>query len=410
MRASKSQMANGKSQMQRMPVASGFAICYLPFVISALGQVELRGGEPAPTGDITSVSAAGVTVGGSLVGWDRVKAVRGAKAKDADPWMAMADAAWRARTRLERGDLIAAEPLFEVLFEKSRGEPGPTAGVIAEGLLRCRVRRGAHVGAIDPWLATLESAGDGSVTVLHGAWASEAGLAPVVDAATGLAPSLPPIWLPWPSIEAYARGKPWLGSETAGTPKQLVQRVAELATLYHLASEFEGGRPVQWADVPSNDAAVQLVAQIVEARVGNAEQRAAARKALGERLRAGAQARGRAEDGSTVGAVPTWMEAWIHAAIGRSLVREDAPDQQVAGVLELLLLPARYEEAHPYLSGLALAESSVVMRKLGDTQGADVLAREFAERYPTHPAQDWEPYKSSRPAPTPRTASSVQVH
>ena len=213
-------------------------------------------------------------------------------------------------------------------------------------------------------------------------------MAAVIDSGSGLAPALPPIWLGWPSVEAYARSTPWMGATTAKGAAPA--KVALLARLYHDAAEFEAGQPVQWIDAPSADPAVQLVAMIVAARVGDAERRSSARRVLLERLRV--------PTGSSQSPPAPWMEAWVHAALGRSLLREDAADQKQLGIIELLQIPARLSGAHPYLAGVALAESSVALRGLGDAAGADVLARELIEKYPGHPVHDWEPFKSARPA------------
>jgi hypothetical protein len=79
------------------------------------------------------------------------------------------------------------------------------------------------------------------------------------------------------------------------------------------------------------------------------------------------------------------------------LIREDAIEQKQAGVIELLNLPARFSRVHPYLCGLALAEASMTLRSLNDPAGADVLARELATTYPSHPVSDWAPIRAARP-------------
>ncbi|MEX2219093.1 MAG: hypothetical protein WD749_10080, partial [Phycisphaerales bacterium] len=154
-----------------------------------------------------------------------------------------------------------------------------------------------------------------------------------------------------------------------------------------------------WTDVPSRAPATKLIELIVQSRVGDAERRAEARRGLQERLR----------PTPATGHQPPapWLQAWVHTALGRSLLREDAPEQKKLGVIELLQVPAAHSAAHPYLDGVALAEASVALRALGDAPGADVLARELIDRYPTHPAHDWAPFAAARPAsPRPAPAGS----
>jgi hypothetical protein len=385
--------------------------------MAATAQVDLRGGEQTPPGDIVSITDEGVSLGATgaaygaaqtlIIGWDWVRAVHGPMAERAAPFLAAAEQAWRARTRLERGDPIAAEPLFEKLFEHYRGQRGPTAAVVAEGLLRCRLRQAAHVGAIDPWLALLDAAPDPTTPVFHQSWAMDAGLSPVIDPATGLVAALPPMWVSWPSVDAYARATPWTGAAPSVKPGPGAGRVAMLATLYHQAACAEAGLAVSVTEPPSADPGVQLVAQIVLARTGDAERRSAARKALLERLRPAAAGAGQAPSPPA-----PWMEAWIHAAIGRSLLKEESEDQKQQGIIELLKLPARFSPVHPYLAGLAIAEASVELRLQGDHDGADILAREVLELYPTHPVLHWPPFRVSQPNPAtpgPRPVSAAGV-
>jgi hypothetical protein len=401
-------------------------------VVAASAQIALRGGEPTPAGEIVSVDAGGVWLGAApgtpaapgqaapegqaagaaragapaakapalAISWDRIRSLEGADAAAA--FMPVALDAWRARSRLERGDFIAAEPLFEALFARYRSLPGPTGAVVAEGLLRCRLHRGAHVKAISPWLTLLEASGPQPAPVLHAQWASEAGLASVLDAQLGLAPALPPIWLSLPSLGEITRSDVVLGAgiRPGEKPTALQSRIQTLAEIYHQAARFEAGEPASLPDPATNDAGVLLAWQIVQARIGDATQREAARRSLADRLKPSASA--------NAPQAPGWVEAWCHAGIGRSLLREESQEQQRLGVVQLLNLPARYGRVHPYLAGLALAETSAALRNLGDAAGADVLAAELFRDYPSHPALEWAPLRSYVPKaePPPKPAAA----
>jgi hypothetical protein len=295
----------------------------------------------------------------------------------------VADEAWRARTRLERGDFIAAEPLLERLFAEYRGQQGATAAVVAEGLLRCRLRRAAHVAAIEPWLGLLR-AGPGPGT-LHAAWASEAGLPPVLDEATKLVPALPPIWLNWRSVEEFAK------TGLTGPTVEGKDGAAALADIYLQAARFEAGAPAKLQELNTTDPAVNIAWRIVQGRVGNEEQREEARKWL--------QARIAPTPASGLPQPAVWLEVWCRAGIGRSLLRESALERRQQGVIELLQIPARFARAHPYLAGIALAEAAVALQEMGDAQGAGVLAAELAAGYPGHPVNDWAPIRDITPKP-----------
>ncbi len=369
----------------------------------ALGDgVTLRAGEAPPAGQIIAVDLAGVHLGSApvegkppaetmTIPWDRVAAVEGRA--DAGTYAGIAEDAWRARTRIERSDFIAAEPLLERLFGQYRNQHGATAALVAEGLLRCRLRRGAHVLAIEPWLAMLRAGAPPKVPALHETWAEEAGLSPVIDGPTELIPALPPIWLSWPAVDSFAKGEdptPPAGSKSGATDA----RADALSQIYYQAAWFEAGLSAALPELATNDPGVNLAWQIVQARIGTPEQREAARKQLRDRLR----------PSPAVGVAPPWMETWIHSGLGRSLIREEATEQKQAGVIELLNLPARFARSHPYLTGLALAEASVTLRSLGDATGADTLARELASSYPSHPVNDWAAIRLSRPPAAPPPA------
>jgi hypothetical protein len=162
-----------------------------------------------------------------------------------------------------------------------------------------------------------------------------------------------------------------------------------LAALYIAAARFEAGEAVPIPDAVSSDPGVQFVRLIVAARIGDGAQRDAARRALESRLPSAGSAGTENARG-----IPSWAEAWCRAAIGRSLLREEAAEQRRWGIVELLHLPARSSDIHPYLAGLALAESSVALRELGDEAGADTLLKDLTTRHPDHPVLLWEPIRS----------------
>lgn len=338
-----------------------------PFCASALlfapapsgAQVELRGQREVIEGEIVSIGVDGVDVRGvGLIAWDRVRSVQGEYSGLFErEFRAYADDAWRARTRLARGDFVSAEPIFERLFATFAWRQGPTARGVCDGLLRCRLRRNAQASAISPWLSLLHSAGPRSGGML--------------DPNTGLIPSLPPFWLPGTATERFAVEIP---SDAGAEP-----RLSELARWYELAAAFESGRSVELPGPGVEDRGLALVRAIVSARAGDERTRRLARDAL--RLRA------ESEQG-------TWVEAWCLAGIGRSLLREGDPRSVREGIVALLQVPARFERDLPFLAGLCLAEASAALHALlGDREGAARVAQELATRLPGHPALAWTPVR-----------------
>ncbi|MCC6676862.1 MAG: hypothetical protein IT436_06940 [Phycisphaerales bacterium] len=350
---------------------------WLCVLAAVMGQVELRRGEAElPAGAVvTAVSIDGVTLsapgeaGGVrtlVLGWQSVRAVKGEFEDEARAYSELADKAWRASSRLQRGDVVMAEPVLDELFPRLAGRSGPTALMVCDGLLRCRLRRGAQVGAIEAWLAGV-SARAGLAGSMGNGSGPGGDLGALLDARTGLTPALPPVWIGAAGVQVWALAAPRF--ESAGGA------AAELEVLYRQAARFECGLAVTLpGEAPENDG-VRLVWEMVQARAGEAEARRAARQALAQRF---LQSPG------------TWQEAWCRAGLGRSMLRETSVETRRLGIVELLHLPARLADQSPYLTGIALAEAAAEVRREGDDEAAWRLRSELIAKYPDHPALQWE--------------------
>lgn len=360
--------------------AAGLAVVIVRAGLGAEGVV-MRPGFEAPPGRVVGVDGSGVGVSeggkgsGVAIPWDRVWRLEGARAGEMGPFAGLAERCWRARSRWERGDAVAAEVVFEGLMASGEaGERGATAALIAEGLLRCRVRRGAQASAVEPWLAWVRA----TDSTERRAWLEDTGASPgvsgVLDVETGLSPMLPPIWVDSSAVRVLGGEGPSDEASWSGLGK-----AAALERLYRLSARVECGaaREEEWGKVPVKhaDVAVALAARIVLSRAGDAGQREKARELLRE----------------VVASRPAvWMEAWCHAAIGRSLLREEDPEKRLMGVAELLVVPARMPRAVPYVTGVALAESAVELKRRGDGAGAALLKRDLVEQFVGHPGLEWE--------------------
>jgi hypothetical protein len=341
------------------------------------GQVVLRAGADLPSADVISITAPGMVVGDEgrpewIIGWDRVLRVDDPHAAEAALFLRIGEELWRARTRLERGDAPSAEPIFERLLPELSPGGGPMLAVAAEGLLRCRLRRGAQVAAVEPWIEWLRvrdlGSADGPAPFAPD-WSARSGMEPIIDSATGLVPGMPPVWLDWSPVRVYAGTEP---PASEGPPT----KAATLAALYLHAARFEVGLEASLPVISRpDDPGISLVLDMVLARSGGAEVRAGAREALTKRLS---------------GERDTWTEAWCRAAIGRSMIRESDEEDRRLGVVELLHLPARFSRSHPYLAGLCLAEASAALADLGDSAGAAALRKDLFDLFPDHPVLSWE--------------------
>jgi hypothetical protein len=370
------------------------------------GSVELRGPVGSAGGDVRAIDLTGVLLGDErgrrfLVGWDRVRSVNGVASVPAAAFSAVAADVWRARSRLERDDWRAAEPLFEQLFTVYRGARGPTAAVVAEGLLRCRLRRASQAAGVWTWLELVrirrdqERAAPGPAGEAPPAWiGGEIDLRPIYDPATSLVAALPPVWLSERSLRALVDAPQWKAYAPVAGSADVDPVVAELASLYRAAAvyELEGKLPAPLdapGAGPSSHPGVALVRDIVIARVGDDKQRADARKAMQRRIDEGA---------------PRWVDVWCRVGIGRSLLMEPGDTERALGVVSLLHVPARFGEEYAALAGTALAQAAAALHAMGDEPGARQLVEELRRVYPTHPASSWSGLNWYAPAPIPSAA------
>jgi len=347
-------------------------------------ELVLWGGRSVPDGEVFEIGPEGIVFEDPFgvhrtVRWDYIRAVRGEHADEAEPFMGRARLAWRARTRLERGDAVTAEPMFEELYPIYEGLTGEMASMVAEGLLRCRLRRSAQTAAVRPWLAYLVSEGAPPYrSRMAGA------LRPACDEKSGLVPSLAPVWLDTPAVEAFARSEPIVVWTEKGTAAP--RRAEVLESLYRYAARFECGLEtgmptVELTSGEQADEGLRLVHAMVAARCGDEVERGDARRILVS-LR------------DKPGAADGWIEAWCRLGIGRSLLREADPETRRLGVVELLHLPARFNSSQPYLAGVALAEAAVALDEIGDSAGGASLLAELRDSYSTHAATVWDPVRS----------------
>lgn len=336
----------------------------------------LRAFEQPPAGQAMGVGPQGVQVRTSqgdvvIVGWDRVLRPPASLADAAEPYDGFALDVWRARARVERGDLVLAEPLLQDIFESASedGTPlrGPTGLVVAEGLLRCRLARGANAAALEPWLAWIDASivRQPRTTFAHRAWAQEAGLPSVIDPTTELCPLLPPMWLDTPALRIVPQLEPVEGER---------DKAAAMRALYQAAARHELGQGVSELPEVPREAASELVRDIVAARVLDEPARASARARL---------------EAALPSASSPWLAAWIRAAIGRSLVLEEDEESRFRGVAQLLRVHVLHRENAAALADVALAEAAATLADLGQVDTGRSLARELARVSPQSSALSW---------------------
>lgn len=424
------------------PWAGCAVVCAVAGGVSAApAEVFLRGRVAGMSGEVVSATADGLRLRLGpddvvLLGWDLVREVKGEgipavklpggggggaaagleRVPGAGVFAGLADDAWRIRTRLERGDVRRAEELLEPLLVSLTGAgtasgttlAGPTGTMLREAAVRTRLARGWTTGATLAWLQWLAARPSGEQTAR---WmgGSVGGLAdgsraPVIDAATGLSPWLPPVF----SAAAVGRGLgPMLADPVWASLAGADGQAKTIAALYRVAAEHEqdlisGGAGLPPAALgglvsgqagpstaPASTTVLARLTDMVAARCGDGPTRAAARARLESRLATMLRPPARSPDapvepgeGEAVSEAGGWQEAWLRLAIGRSLARESDVRQQRAAVIALLHLPARFGAELPGLSAVALAEAAALVEAMGDQAGAASLRQDLLVRFP----------------------------
>ena len=306
-----------------------------------------------------------------LVPWDRVRSIEGIKDPSLrEAWAIqkpISEELWRARTRVQRGDARLAEPLFERHFDRmmSSSEDSELRLIVAEGLLRVRLARGAIEGALPAALETIRLRRAGVTTDRY------EGLPDIIDERFWLVPALPPITTNQVQTELLAeRLEPWLGA--------IDPFVRALASGYASRS----GAP------KSADAASGVGLGVLGCALESLDPEAEIRDQARDRLVGLA---------STEGA-PAWLDAWSRWFRGRSLLIEPEPDIDLA-LIELLHLPARHLEGSPALASRAVALAADVLEEQGRLPEAALLRRELlVSQANVPPALPHEPHFTDEPA------------
>lgn len=349
-------------------------LCVLTFMARA-DRLLRRGNESTLEGRAVQVddngvlfrTARGADTAEALITWDRIRFLESDRASFTEFFEQhrdMAENLWRARTRIERLDYAAAEPLLEPLFVETMNRTDATALTVAEGVLRCRLARGARAAAVIPWLEMHRQLESGLKPTAY------LDMDPIVDAQTGVCPQLPPIWMRSVGVEQLLAE---LGHYVVDAPA-----TERLARLYTRAARLALGLPVQdpsifyhadesWQRDPASLLITTMVAAVEQVTPYPIDLDRTFSRLYREE-----------------GMLTPW--AWF----ARGLTRIAASDlnTQREGLVDLLTLPARYRETHAYLSGFAIDFAARTFERLGRHADAALLRADLKRDYPTHPLND----------------------
>ncbi|MCC6907935.1 MAG: hypothetical protein IT430_08360 [Phycisphaerales bacterium] len=303
----------------------------------------------------------------TLYTWDRVRLLETDREGFAERFAEFRDLSeklWRARSRVERQDYAAAEPILDPLFSEMMGRTDATALVVAEGLLRCRLARSARAAAVIPWLEMHRLLNSGIKPAAY------LDMAPIVDPSSGVCPQLPPLWTRTVGVEQllsdldhYVVDAPATERLAAlyarGARLALGARVQDAALFYHLDEE--------WRRDPAALMVTAVLAAVEKVKPFPVE----VDRTFARLYR---------ETGP--------LTPWAYFARGLARVVVSDVDTQRGGLVDLLTVPALFGGPQPYLAGFALDAAADALEDLGRSEDAASLRAELKLDYPTHPLND----------------------
>jgi hypothetical protein len=371
---------SARASLRAFAAAAGVGVCASLCAGAAADVTVFLRGEAQPVtaasafGDVQGLeirTGAGADEQRSVLPWDFVRAVEGQTGTAGlGEYLDLGEDLWRARIRIERGDFALAKPMLAKHWTRFRGADGPTAALVAEALLRCALADGDVRAAADPWLACLRHRGARQESRFPG-------LAPVIDAESGLLPELSPF------MPAARRGDLIAACEAAtgaGTGE-----AGEVAALIVRIAKGTGA-------APSRAAAADAAANGDGTNGADARRAAPALRALALVDDIASAADARALDKAVAAfdrayqEPPSYLAAWRIAAIGtcrarlaRATAEPARADALARAALELLAVPAAGLDRTGLVDAYALEEAARLLREAGDDASAaqvDALAAE----------------------------------
>jgi len=292
--------------------------------------------------------------------WDQIRGVEGGGAQpQRASWLSSGEQLWRGRSRLARGDLVAARAAFSAasaqLAEPSNAQARLQRLMALEGLARtsaavpndaARVALAleaaalrSQFGALDAWL----TGGD------------------AFDARSGLMLRVPPAWRDAQGAAAACASLD-AAAERAREAKDSIA-VALLESAARIASA-EAGKP-RSPEAPSKSTVprgpLRKGAQLIDLWADALSSDEAARK----RARQGLAQFERSEEGT--------LRLLAIYAQGRSLAMENDPEEVRRGVGKMLLIAAAHADAIPDLTASALEQSAEALVRIRDDAAAAIL-------------------------------------
>jgi len=269
----------------------------------------------------------------------------------------IAQNAWRAHLRLERGDYTSAEIEYARLAEQYLWKQGLESADVSLGLMRCRLDREDRASAVLPFLSWL-----GSQTIDQIASQIKQEEIDGYDSEYRLMTYLPPVFGPEDRVSAIDP-IPELGSKSIHQ-----QAYYELYRLAYSIDEHKTEVAEKSLDEinrlgigrANRDAGFEFMKDMVTAQAHPVEDtRRAARDSLNRKIKS--------QTGS-------WIEMWARLGLGISLLDEEDVESNERGVIELIHVIVRFQSMNPNLAETASQIANEYLVRTNRTQwGSELL-------------------------------------
>lgn len=189
-------------------------------------EITLRDGETTIVGKILGADVNGfrieseeASLGSTLLPLSSIKSFSTSQARPSlDSFLLQGDEIWRAKVRLQRGDVFLASPIFFRYSEQFQNSSSEDARAVSEGALRCAIAIGNLREAFDPWMRTAKHRADGFDSAFPN-------LTKVLDSTSLLCPQLPPIFL----LEDGVRAIPLPDTPSGNTGKRFLETLLQVS-------------------------------------------------------------------------------------------------------------------------------------------------------------------------------------
>lgn len=363
--------------MSRNSQVGQILICLLAVVLMSLDVkadlVDRRAGGTPIEGDIRQITQSGVQIRDKngvthTIPWDRIRDVQMTyRDPRLEEFLPMAEALWRARTRLERGDRTLSEPIFSRFFTQTRGEDHETALMVAEGLMRVRLARGANAAAVLPMLEVIRLRRAG---IRSDSFSMLPNMFDEVVSGESLCVQLPPLFARTESLQSLVKA---IDSYDALGDTY----VEHLAKSYRRAAEaaLYGGQTTE----DRTKGHGHFIDDVIDTHWKVAAQ------APSRSFRSQADLDGQLDE------LPQWAKIWALYALGVQKTDSSDLNRRDRGLVQLASVAANRADQFPYITGLALDRLATELEQDGQSTSSLSLRRELQVQLPRHPIQQQIP-------------------